>query len=565
MTKSLKDGRFNMFTDIVIGQGNYAQICLGKNMKNQDLLAIKSINKNQIKDQNMKTNILQQIETLSLSTQYENPFILKYIDCFETKRNLYIITEQCQEGDATIYVKEAVNALDIKLKKQKFTENESLQIGFQIALALLTLGKSNTVHRDVTSENILFSRDIVKLGGFGCARVAPEGFVTSIGHPKNRGPEYYINELKTEKLDVWGLGCILYELFFGKHFLDGIQEWKFAENLSNKIEIPKNVNLNPTTIDQLQRIFEINYQNRIDVLSLIHHEAFDFCRNRYTALIHPSLQVECKPDRNKVSADKILSSLKGSLKSLKKDAYKFCIDYTLGEGACGIVYLGEVTATNEKIAVKAVPMSKIKKYNIEESINREVSNLSEALKQKNPFVIKFIDNFYTANNYYIITEFCDNGGLDSYARKRYETGNHITVKEAKEIVYQIILGLSSLTLNDIIHRDIKAENVFISGDTFKIGDFGSSRIVPGKFSTMAVGTRCNMAPEFFDCTAEKTAKVDIWAQGCLFHKLLFGKLFFDGKDMIQIETAIIKEKYECGQNTIGISLIEIIVFRWRAC
>ena len=51
------------------------------------------------------------------------------------------------------------------------------------------------------------------------------------------------------------------------------------------------------------------------------------------------------------------------------------------------------------------------------------------------------------------------------------------IENALRIMYQIILGLSALSENNIVHRDMKPENIFINKNVYKIGDFGFAREV----------------------------------------------------------------------------------------
>ena len=108
-------------------------------------------------------------------------------------------------------------------------------------------------------------------------------------------------------------------------------------------------------------------------------------------------------------------------------------------------------------------------------------------------------------------------------------------------MYQIILGLSALSENNIVHRDMKPENIFINKNVYKIGDFGFAREVTEKFATQ-LGTPLYMGPEFYNDDA-LTPKVDIWAAGCMFHQMLFGTLAFDGENQMQVQKAVKNANY----------------------
>ena len=113
------------------------------------------------------------------------------------------------------------------------------------------------------------------------------------------------------------------------------------------------------------------------------------------------------------------------------------------------------------------------------------------------------------------------------------------VENALRILYQIILGLSALSENNIVHRDMKPANIFIHNNVYKIGDFGLARELLDKFGIFhsGYGTPLYMAPEFYN-DDDLTSKVDIWAVGCMFHQMLFGNLAFSGENQNQVRIAV---------------------------
>ena len=69
---------------------------------------------------------------------------------------------------------------------------------------------------------------------------------------------------------------------------------------------------------------------------------------------------------------------------------------------------------------------------------------------------------------YIITELCSGGDLDLYVKRR----GFLAEEMAGPFIRNILEGLIYLSSKDIVHRDLKVANVFISGNTVKIADFG---------------------------------------------------------------------------------------------
>lgn len=137
-------------------------------------------------------------------------------------------------------------------------------------------------------------------------------------------------------------------------------------------------------------------------------------------------------------------------------------------------------------------------------------------KLNHPNIIKLIDSFEENNKFYILTELCVNGNLAELINER----KGITIPEIRYCAIQIINGLSYIHSMDIIHRDLKLQNIFVDEEmNLKIGDFGlSTNDVSNKY----VGTIEYMAPEIIERT-DYTYKVDIWSIGIIIYILYFSR------------------------------------------
>jgi serine/threonine protein kinase len=92
------------------------------------------------------------------------------------------------------------------------------------------------------------------------------------------------------------------------------------------------------------------------------------------------------------------------------------------------------------------------------------------------------------------------------------------------IVYQIVQGVAFLHRSEIIHRDIKLENVYMKTDTQPIiADFDVSkdRTIISKSPTMLTGTTEYLAPELTSYPHEASTASDMWALGTLVYKVFF--------------------------------------------
>ena len=119
-------------------------------------------------------------------------------------------------------------------------------------------------------------------------------------------------------------------------------------------------------------------------------------------------------------------------------------------------------------------------------------NVMKAVKGEN--IMNFLDVFWTMNNVYIITEYCEGGDLRQMMSK---LKTPMDEERARDILRQIMAGFKILVDNKIIHRDLKPENILIRQNTFKLADFGFARNVDNFKSallTSMVGTPLYMSP-----------------------------------------------------------------------
>jgi len=106
--------------------------------------------------------------------------------------------------------------------------------------------------------------------------------------------------------------------------------------------------------------------------------------------------------------------------------------------------------------------------------------------------------------------------------------------------------MKELHRRNIIHRDMKSENIFSGQDKFKIGDMGLARIMESlsEQSRMTIlGTRETMAPEVFN--GKYGVKADMWSLGAIFFEMLHGYSPFEGAtNKISQRIRICKGEYE---------------------
>ncbi|KAI8803157.1 kinase-like domain-containing protein [Cladochytrium replicatum] len=178
----------------------------------------------------------------------------------------------------------------------------------------------------------------------------------------------------------------------------------------------------------------------------------------------------------------------------------------IGQGASGTVYVAKDNRTAERVAIKLMDLAAQPRKDL---IVNEILIMKES---QHPNIVNFKDSFLMRGDLWIVMELMEAGPLNEIIERTALTEGQIAT-----ICQETLKGLSHLHSRQIIHRDIKSDNVLldISGNV-KITDFGyCAKLTPerGKRATM-VGTPFWMAPEVVK-QKDYGPKVDVWSLGIM--------------------------------------------------
>ena len=114
--------------------------------------------------------------------------------------------------------------------------------------------------------------------------------------------------------------------------------------------------------------------------------------------------------------------------------------------------------------------------------------------------------------------------------------------EAKKIIYQLLRACAHMHSKNVVHRDVKPENMLLSKNgVLKVCDLGSAKFcTPGQQMSEYVCTRWYRAPEILVGYNQYGTGIDVWAIGCIFVELLTGKALFGGKNDIDMLRLILR-------------------------
>ncbi|NXP38419.1 NEK5 kinase, partial [Leiothrix lutea] len=195
---------------------------------------------------------------------------------------------------------------------------------------------------------------------------------------------------------------------------------------------------------------------------------------------------------------------------------KYEIIKQIGEGSFGKIFLAKGKMDNEPCVIKEINLTKMP-VKEKEASEKEVILLA---KMKHANIVTFYASLQEKNKLYIVMEYCDGGDL----MKRINMQHGVLFDEDQILSWfvQISLGLKHIHDKKILHRDVKAQNVFLSnnGKVAKLGDFGIARQLNSttEFAHTCVGTPYYLSPEICE-NRPYNNKTDIWSLGCVLYEL----------------------------------------------
>ena len=227
-------------------------------------------------------------------------------------------------------------------------------------------------------------------------------------------------------------------------------------------------------------------------------------------------------------------------KNIKNDNFpeeissKYEIIQEIGRGAFSIVYKVKSKEDNNIYCLKKINMKKTKDKENEINI---LSNLDH------PNLIKFFYSFSNEEGIFIIMEFCEYGDLFSLLQSVKKKKVYVNEEIIWNVAIQTLLGLEYLHSKQIIHRDIKLLNLFMTKDkVIKIGDMGMSKHVEeGEMIMSRVGTPLYIAPELVK-KEKYDYKIDIWSFGCSLYHLAKTSPPFNDENLLKLGNSIINEQ-----------------------
>ena len=273
-----------------LGSGTFGNVNLVRNKKNKQLYAIKALDLQQIKKENLETCVELEKNVL-LKT--DHPFIMKMVKYLKDDHYIFFINEYIKGKELWDVIR------DIGLLNKEQTQ-------FYVASMLLAINhlhKKKIIYRDIKPENVMVNvKGYIKIIDFGTVKEIEDRTSTVIGTSHYMAPEITKGEGYSFQVDIWSIAICMYEFFCGKV--------PFGEDLEDPMDIYRAVCKEELTFPNfvndekymalLHKMLKKNPTQRLWKLEQIKVDPYfkDFDWNKLISLSYPPpYMIQMKPDK----------------------------------------------------------------------------------------------------------------------------------------------------------------------------------------------------------------------------------------------------------------------------
>eukprot|EP00826_Nyctotherus_ovalis_P009759 TRINITY_DN12583_c0_g4_i1.p1 TRINITY_DN12583_c0_g4~~TRINITY_DN12583_c0_g4_i1.p1 ORF type:complete len:716 (+),score=263.74 TRINITY_DN12583_c0_g4_i1:115-2262(+) len=256
---------FVMMGKGVLGKGSFGQVCQVRHKVSGNIYAIKAIEKKKTINQKLVKQVRLEVRIM-YSLKHDH--IIKLYNHFEDDIYFYLVMELAPKGQ-----------LYDKLRRMKrFPEKLVAQYMRETIAAVQYLHSTNPpiIHRDIKPENILLdSNERAKLCDFGWSNFSAPNTkrMTVCGTPAYLAPEMITKEGHDQRVDIWNLGVLMFELLAGRLPFEGNTQEEISMNiLKYRIKFPKD--FPQVAKDLVLKFLKLNPKERLPLDAALNHPWF---------------------------------------------------------------------------------------------------------------------------------------------------------------------------------------------------------------------------------------------------------------------------------------------------
>ena len=208
----------------------------------------------------------------------------------------------------------------------------------------------------------------------------------------------------------------------------------------------------------------------------------------------------------------------------------------IGSGGMSTVYKGKDQKLNRNVAIKVLKSE----YREDKNFVRKFKEEAQAAAcLAHPNIVNVYDVGEEDGVHYIVMELVEGITLKNYIERK----GKLTIKEATSIAIQVSMGLEVAHNNEIVHRDIKPQNIMISKDgKVKVMDFGIAKAASSEtIASNAMGSVHYTSPEQAR-GGYSDAKSDIYSLGIVMFEMVTGRVPFDGETTVAVAVKHLQEE-----------------------
>ncbi|MBA0859719.1 hypothetical protein Goshw_009948 [Gossypium schwendimanii] len=208
---------------------------------------------------------------LNFLSSVNHPNIIRLLQVLQSESCLFLVLEFCAGGNLASYIR----------RYGRVQEQLARRFMQQLGAGLEVLQSHHIIHRDLKPENILLlgSKDdlVLKIADFGLSRsLDPGNYAQTVcGSPLYMAPEVLQFQSYDEKVDMWSLGAILFELLNGHPPFHGRTSVQLLQNIKSstclpfsKLILPR---LHPDCVDMCSRLLSVNPVDRLSFQEFYQH------------------------------------------------------------------------------------------------------------------------------------------------------------------------------------------------------------------------------------------------------------------------------------------------------